>query len=281
MAAAGALMTFLLVGCTTFTAPTQSASPVPPSRSVTTPASPTSPAPSTAPAVTWQVGAHPLPRRADGFGEILPTPPELVNRSLPTRDFLPPPAGNAFAARISTVPADVLARSTWQPACPVEASDLSYVTVSFWGFDSHAHTGELLVNRTGAQAMVQAFGQLFAARFPIEEMRVTAPAELDAPPTGDGNDTSAFVCRPARGQTNWSAHAYGLAVDVNPFCNPYTKGDLVLPELASAYVDRSRVRPGMALAGGDVVRDFAAVGWSWGGAWTSPTDRMHFTANGQ
>jgi hypothetical protein len=281
MAATGALMAFLLVGCTTSTPATQSASPVPPSRSVITPASPTSPAPSSTPAVTWQVGAHPLPRRADGFGEIEPTPPELVNRSLPTRDFLPPPAGNAFAAQVSTVPADVLARSTWQPACPVQASDLRYVTASFWGFDHRAHTGELLVNRTGAQAMTQVFGQLFAARFPIEEMRVTAPAELDAPPTGDGNDTSAFVCRPVRGQTNWSAHAYGLAVDVNPFCNPYTKGDLVLPELASAYVDRSRVRPGMALAGGEVVRDFAAVGWSWGGAWTSPTDRMHFTATGQ
>jgi carbonic anhydrase/acetyltransferase-like protein (isoleucine patch superfamily) len=74
---------------------------------------------------------------------------------------------------------------------------------------------------------------LFAARFPIEEMRVTSPAELDAPPTGDGNNTSAFVCRPVRGQDNRSAHAYGLAIDLNPFCNPYTKDDLVLPELAS------------------------------------------------
>jgi hypothetical protein len=226
------------------------------------------------------VGAHPLPRRPDGFGEVLPTPPELVNRSLPTRDFLPPPVGDAYASNIETVPSDVLARSTWQPACPVKAADLRYVTLSFWGFDGRAHTGELLVNRTGAQALVTVFGKLFAARFPIEQMRITSPADLDAAPTGDGNDTSAFVCRPVRGESNWSAHAYGLAVDVNPFCNPYTKGSLVLPELASAYLDRSRVRPGMVRAGGPVVRDFAAAGWSWGGAWKSPTDRMHFTATG-
>jgi hypothetical protein len=109
---------------------------------------------------------------------------------------------------------------------------------------------------------------------------VTSPAELTAPPTGDGNSTSAFVCRPARGQTSWSAHAYGLAVDVNPFCNPYTQGDLVLPELASAYLDRSNRRPGMVQAGDATVRAFAAIGWSWGGAWTSPKDRMHFTATG-
>ncbi|WP_185839833.1 M15 family metallopeptidase [Amycolatopsis balhimycina] len=235
---------------------------------------------SSAPAVTWQVGTRPLPRRPDGFGEIEPTPPELVNRALPTKDLLPPPAGDHYAATIAAVPADVLARSTWRPACPVKATDLRYLTLSFWGFDGRAHTGEMLVNASGAAGIAKVFGMLFAARFPLEEMRVTSASELTAPPTGDGNTTSAFVCRPARGRTTWSAHAYGLAVDVDPFCNPYTQGDLVLPELASAYVDRSRVRPGMVLAGDATVRAFAAIGWSWGGNWHSPTDRMHFTATG-
>nr|WP_242545780.1 M15 family metallopeptidase [Amycolatopsis sp. MtRt-6] len=191
--------------------------------------------PSSAPAVTWRVGARPLPRRPDGFGQIEPTPPELVNRALPTKDFLPPPAGAGYASTISVVPADVLARSTWQPACPVKAGDLRSLTMSFWGFDGRAHTGEMLVNARGA----------------------------------------------ADGQPTWSAHASGLAVDVNPFCNPYTRGDLVLPELASAYVDRSRKRPGMVLAGDATVRAFAAIGWRWGGNWRSPTDRMHFTATGR
>ena len=235
---------------------------------------------SSAPAVTWQVGARPLPRRPDGFGEVDPTPPELVNRALPTKDVLPPPAGGRYASTIGAVPADVLARSTWQPACPVKAGELRYLTMSFWGFDGRAHTGEMLVNARGAAGITEVFGRLFAARFPLEEMRVTSADELTAPPTGDGNFTSAFVCRPARGQTTWSAHAYGLAVDVNPFCNPYTQGDLVLPELASAYVDRSRKRPGMVLAGDATVRAFAAIGWSWGGNWRSPVDRMHFTATG-
>ncbi|WP_290054388.1 M15 family metallopeptidase [Amycolatopsis solani] len=235
---------------------------------------------SSAPAVTWQVGARPLPRRPDGFGEVEPTPPELVNRALPTKDLLPPPAHGRYASTISAVPADVLARSTWQAACPVKATDLRYLTMSFWGFDGRAHTGEMLVNAKGAAGITKVFGQLFAARFPLEEMRVTSPGELTVPPTGDGNSTSAFVCRPARGQTSWSAHAYGLAVDVNPFCNPYTQGDLVLPELASAYVDRANRRPGMVLAGDAIVRAFAAIGWGWGGAWSSPKDRMHFTGNG-
>ncbi|MEU4524859.1 M15 family metallopeptidase [Amycolatopsis sp. NPDC024027] len=280
-AAAGAALALAVSGCS------PEAPPVPPP--VPAPTTSTSNAPSTAarpatassaPAAGWQVGARPLPRRSDGFGEVEPTPPELVNRALPTKDVLPPPAGTAYASTISAVPADVLARSTWQPGCPVKAADLRYLTMSFWGFDGRAHTGEMLVNATGAAGITKVFGQLFAARFPLEEMRVTGPAELTAPPTGDGNSTSAFVCRPARGQTTWSAHASGLAVDVNPFCNPYTQGDLVLPELASAYVDRSRNRPGMVLAGDATVRAFAAIGWSWGGNWHSPTDRMHFTATG-
>jgi hypothetical protein len=238
------------------------------------------PATSSIPPPAWQLGAHPLPRRAGGLGQVLPTPPELVERALPTRDILPPPAGGAYTSTVRPVPADVLARSTWQPSCPVASTVLRYLTMSFWGFDGRAHTGEMIVNASVADGVVTAFGQLFAQRFPLEEMRVTRADELTAAPTGDGNSTSAFVCRPARGQPNWSAHAYGLAIDVNPFCNPYTDGELVLPELASAYVDRTRVRAGMVLAGDTTVRAFTTVGWSWGGEWAGPKDRMHFTANG-
>jgi hypothetical protein len=243
----------------------------------TTPAPP----PRQSPPQTWQVGAHPLPLRPDGFGKVLPTPAELVNRALPTADVLPPPAGGAYRSTVQPVPADVLARSTWQAACPVASTALRYLTLSFWGFDGRAHTGEMLVNASIADGVTKVFGKLFAQKFPLEEMRVTRPDELDLAPTGDGNSTSAFVCRPARGQTSWSAHAYGLAIDVNPFCNPYTKGDLVLPELASAYVDRSKTRPGMVLAGDATIKAFAAAGMSWGGAWTTPKDRMHFTATGK
>jgi hypothetical protein len=131
-----------------------------------------------------------------------------------------------------------------------------------------------------AQDVVAVFGRLFAAGFPIERMRVTSPAEVAAPPTGDGNTTSAFVCRPIRGRTIWSAHAYGLAIDVNPFQNPYRSGQRVLPELATAYLDRGRQLPGMITAAGPVVAAFRAVGWTWGGGWTSPTDLMHFSSTG-
>jgi hypothetical protein len=106
------------------------------------------------------------------------------------------------------------------------------------------------------------------------------PYDPDAPPTGDGNGTGGFVCRPTTGGSSYSQHAYGLAIDVNTFQNPYTKGSVVLPELASSYLDRGWVRPGMVVADGPVVDAFAAVGWEWGGAWSSLKDYQHFSRDG-
>lgn len=137
------------------------------------------------------------------------------------------------------------------------------------------------MHATAADAVTTVFRHLYRERFPIEEMRVVSPPELDALPTGDGNNTTAFVCRPARGSTSWSQHAYGLAIDVNPFANPYVRGDVVLPELASAYTNRSWRRPGMHHPGGPAVRAFAAIGWQWGGNWSGLKDWMHFSANGR
>jgi hypothetical protein len=234
------------------------------------------------PSPAWRVGARALPRRPDGFGQVQPTPAALRNRRLPTVDRLPPPPGGRFQAAVRPIGPAIRARmgATWSPACPVGLTDLRYVTVSFWGFDGRHHTGELVVHRRVADRLVSVFARLHQARFPIEQMRLVTTADLRARPTGDGNNTAAFVCRRARKQTRWSAHAYGLAVDLNPFHNPYRRGDLVLPELASAYLDRARERPGMIRPGDAVTRAFAAIGWSWGGAWRSPTDHMHFSATG-
>jgi hypothetical protein len=226
------------------------------------------------------LGTRPLPERSDGHGEVRPTPRELQDRRLATPPDLPPPADDTFAWSIGSVPPDVAARSSWIPECPVTLAELAYVNVSHVGFDGEFHTGELLVNGAWADEIVGVFRRLHEERFPIEQMRVIRAEEIDAPPTGDWNDTTSFVCRPAVGNTSWSQHAYGLAVDINPFHNPYEKGDLVLPELASAYTDRDNLRPGMIQAGDVVVDAFAEIGWAWGGNWNTLKDWMHFSASG-
>jgi hypothetical protein len=221
--------------------------------------------------------------RADGFGAVQPTPEVLRDRRLPTADLLPPPADGRFASTVQPVSPAVRERmgESWSPACPVPLTDLRYLTVSFRGFDGLPHTGEMVVAATVADDVVEVFRRLFAEDFPIEEMRLPTTADLRAPPTGDGNNSASYVCRAARGQTSWSQHAYGTAVDINPFHNPLVKRDLVIPELASAYADRAAVRPGMHVAGGAAVRAFADIGWTWGGTWGSSKDYMNFSQNGR
>jgi hypothetical protein len=299
-----------LAACSAPSAP--SAAPAPPSSAATrsTRPHPSTPSASTAPSVAapsrtapsttapsvsapssptgprldhWTVGAHPLPLRPDGFGEVLPTPRQLRVRRLATRDVLPPPRDGRFHATVGPVTAAVRQRmgATWEPGCPVPLSGLRYLRLSFRGFDGRAHTGELVVDASVAGDVVSVFRTLYAASYPIEEMRLPTTADLEAPPTGDGNNTAAYVCRATRGATSYSAHAYGLAIDLNPFVNPYSKGDLVLPELASAYLDRSWRRPGMVEPGDVVTRAFARVGWTWGGTFASLKDRMHFSETGR
>ncbi len=256
---------------------------VSPAPVVTPSATPRPPSPAPSPAGPgWVVGASPLPRRPDGFGQVLPTPQVLRDRRLPTRDVLAPPADDRFHVTTGPVTSALRRRmgETYRPGCPVPPSGLRYLTVTFRGFDGRAHTGELVVATRAVPKLTRAFRALFAQGFPIEQMRLPTTADLTAPPTGDGSDTAAFVCRAARGQTRFSAHAYGLALDINPFHNPYVKRDLVLPELASAYVDRRNVRPGMLLRGSAAVRAFTDEGFTWGGDFRSLKDYQHFSLTG-
>lgn len=213
---------------------------------------------------------------------MLETPKVLRDRQLPTKDLLPPPRDGRFHATVSAISPAIRKRmgDTHRPGCPVPLSSLRYLTLSFRGFDQQVHTGELVVAASVAPAVVRAFRALFDQRFPIEEMRLPTTADVTARPTGDGNDTAGYVCRRARGQTRFSAHAYGLAIDVNPFHNPFVRGDLVLPELASAYRDRSWIRDGMLLPNSPAVRAFTREGWTWGGTFSRPKDYQHFSRTG-
>ena len=66
-----------------------------------------------------------------------------------------------------------------------------------------------------------------------------------------------------------------------PVPDPLERRDgLVVPELASAYTDRSWRRPGMIVEGDVVTGAFAAIGWTWGATFSAPVDTMHFSATG-
>jgi hypothetical protein len=164
----------------------------------------------------------------------------------------------------------------------VDPSQLRALQLTYWGFDASAHMGTMVVNAAVVQSVIQVFSTLYAARFPISQMVPMAAFGGDDNAAAAADNTSSFDCRDAitPGPPQWSMHAYGEAIDVNDVQNPYVLGSTVIPQAGSAYVDRSDVRPGMAVAGGLLVDTFAAVGWQWGGRWTSTPDYQHFSVNG-
>jgi hypothetical protein len=184
-------------------------------------------------------------------------------------------AGTATRVTAADLPA------SWRPGCPVGPDELRKLQLSYWGFDDQPHTGTLVVHAGEADAIVDVFRRLYDHRFPIRKME---PIDVyggsdDASIAAD--NTSAFNCRNAvaSGPAQWSAHAYGKAIDVNPVENPYILNGEVLPPAGAMFRDRSNVRPGMAVRGGELVAAFAAAGWSWGGVWASP-DYQHFSSTG-
>jgi hypothetical protein len=172
--------------------------------------------------------------------------------------------------------------SSWRPGCPVGPADLRRVRLTYWGFDRRVHPGTLVVHEDVAGELRSVFARLYAARFPIRRMRVVDVFGGSDRRSMAADNTSAFNCRYAMapGPRRWSAHAYGQAIDVNPVENPYVSGGRVSPPAGEAFRNRSRVRRGMAVPGGVLVRAFDSIGWSWGGRWRGTPDYQHFSATG-
>ena len=184
---------------------------------------------------------------------------------------------------------ELVAAHAWSGRCPVPLSHLRVLTVRYRGFDARSHTGQLIVNADAVRPLTRVFRRLYALRFPIRHMQLSAVYGPRAGRPPDGDFTASFECREAsaspcssvanRGTGSWSEHAYGEAVDLNPVENPYVGCGMTRDKAARTYLDRSRLRRGMVTPA--VVQAFAAVGWGWGGSWGGATkDYMHFSATG-
>jgi hypothetical protein len=171
-------------------------------------------------------------------------------------------------------------RHTWHPGCPQPLSGLALIRMTYWGFDGRAHSGELIVNAAVTKKIIGVFSVLYRARYSIRRMVLPDVYGGTDPRSTNADNTSAFNCRLVEGTNDWSMHAYGLAVDINPCENVYIEGGHVDPPRCKANADRSRHVRGMIHEGGLVTRAFDAIGWGWGGRWVTPKDYQHFSSNG-
>jgi D-alanyl-D-alanine carboxypeptidase len=170
---------------------------------------------------------------------------------------------------------------SWHAGCPVGPSQLRLLRLSYWSHDGKARVGSLVVRDRVARDVVAVFRRLFAARFPIRRLRKVDAYRGSDDASMVADNTSGFNCRLVAGTSHWSQHAYGEAIDVNPVENPYVQGSRVSPPAGRRYLNRLRMRPGMAVEGGVLVRAFAAVGWKWGGRWSGSQDYQHFSTTGR
>jgi hypothetical protein len=176
---------------------------------------------------------------------------------------------------------------SWHRGCPVALSDLRLLTVTHWGFDGRAHSGQLVVNERFAVPLSRVFRRLYELRFPIRHMSFADAYGPSGSRPADGDVTASFECRQAvpspctggKSTGSWSMHAYGEAVDLNPVENPYVGCGMTRDPSARRYLNRSRHLRGMVTPA--VIRAFTSIGWGWGGSWSGSTkDYMHFSSTG-
>ena len=81
---------------------------------------------------------------------------------------------------------------------------------------------------------------------------------------------STYDYRPVVGKPNrWSNHSYGVAIDVNPQCNPYINNGKV-----TSGKDVFDKNLSMRDSSNYIVKTFAKYGFGWGGSYK---DYMHFS----
>lgn len=232
-----------------------------------------------------------------GSPEASGTPTATVPQPEPSVVPGPPgstPTGGSrprFAGRVWRLPSSLIQEmrgSTWKPGCPVPLADLRLLRFTYWSFDDEVKRGPMVVHEDVAEDVLWVFGRLFKAGFPIKRVALTrefVPEGFEPRISSSRSVTASFNCRPVITPLgpgdDYSQHSFGLAVDVNPVQNPFVTADgFVRNRMSRPYLDRSKRLTGMINRGDVVVRSFAAIGWSWGGEWSSGKDYMHFSQSG-
>lgn len=169
---------------------------------------------------------------------------------------------------------------SYKEDCTVPYEELRYVRVRYIDFDGLMQEGELICNKAIAQDLVEIFYELYQASYPIEKIRLIDEYNADDDLSCLDNNTSCFNYRVVGGSTNLSKHALGLAIDINPFYNPYVTYpngvERISPPGSEPYADRSLDFPYKIDESDLCYQLFAAHGFTWGGHWKTLKDYQHF-----
>lgn len=182
---------------------------------------------------------------------------------------------------VEPIPDDVFARmqgKSFGEDCIVPRDDLRYLKVLHVNAEDVVMVGEMVVHRNVADEVLDIFHKLYDAKWPIKKMHLVDDYDgSDDASCADGNSSS-FNFRKAVNANVLSNHAYGLAIDINTFENPYyiPERDYVYPPEAATYLNRNMYEPYMIHRDDLCYELFTEHGWVWGGDWPTPVDYQHF-----
>lgn len=177
---------------------------------------------------------------------------------------------------------------SYQPNDDIALSELRYLKVLHYNYDGEIQVGEMIVNQKIEKDCLEIFQALFEAEYQINLMVL-----IDDFWTGDGvetdavsikkNNTSCFNYRYVPGSTKRSNHALGLAIDINPYENPYVPTSngvadySALDENEYYYATNRKETDLHVITHEDLAyRLFKEHGFTWGGDWNSLKDYQHF-----
>lgn len=167
-------------------------------------------------------------------------------------------------------------------------NELVYLKMLHYNYDGEIQVGEMIVNRQIGEECLNIFQRLFDKKYEIAQMRLVddfwaGDSEATDAASIKANNTSAFHYRNMIGGKKISKHALGLAIDINPYQNPYvpTKNGVAdysaLDEQECYYAMNRNVEDAHVITEEDVVFQFMTeCGFSWGGDWKSLKDYQHF-----
>lgn len=162
----------------------------------------------------------------------------------------------------------------------ISLDELRYLSLLYVDFNGDTQHGEMICNESIAQDLMEIFYELYNNDYRIESIKLIDEFEGDDTKSMLANNTSCFNYRVVEGSKKLSNHAYGLAVDINPFYNPYiTYKDgitKISPEGSEEYADRTKDFPYKIDSNDLAYQLFTQHGFKWGGNWNSVKDYQHF-----
>jgi hypothetical protein len=195
----------------------------------------------------------------------------------------PRPLGNGVNVVVSKIPKKVrsfMSGVSHQSSC-VSFNDLRLVSFNYYSIDGFIYRG-FLVSRSDVTASISDIvSSLFDWKFPLHSAHL--PDVYGVAPSGKGaNDyksmksgnTSMFNCRYVVGRESeklLSPHAYGRAIDINTWENPYASRTGIYPN--SFWFNNRLQHPLVFSQNHKVVKLLASHGFTWGGSFK---DYHHF-----